>query len=84
MTQQSPQNLSIVSVKNSFSIEDTVWVRDSAVYQVQKWKYLVKKQMVNSGENELLVWLDELANQGWELISQSVNLGFYIFKKPAQ
>lgn len=74
----------IASVKNTFSIKDTVPVRDSAVYQVQKWKYLVKKQMDKHGENELLVWLDELANQGWELISQPVNLGFYIFKKPAQ
>lgn len=65
----------------SFSSQDTVPVKDSAVYQIQKWNFLVKK---NQTENELLVWLDELAKQGWELISQPVNLGFYIFKKPAR
>jgi hypothetical protein len=67
----------------SFSTQDTVSVKDSAVYQIQKWNYLVKKQIGNQAENRLPVWLDELANQGWELVSQSVTLGFYIFKKPA-
>jgi hypothetical protein len=78
MINEAPQNNTF-----SFSNQDTVSVKDSAIYQIQKWNYLVKKQIGKRSENMLPVWLDELANQGWELVSQSVTLGFYIFKKPA-
>ncbi len=92
MINQAPQNIQIpvtisldgLPIKSTISIEDTVSVKDSAVYQFQKWKYLVKKQTVGNGKDELLMWLDQLAGQGWELISsQPANLGFYIFKKSA-
>ena len=72
---QSPQNL--------YSIEDTVSVIDTAIFEIHKIKYLVKKQIGKVEQIELPVWLDEITNQGWELISHSVKLGFYIFKKTA-
>jgi hypothetical protein len=92
MINKDPQNKQIpvtisldgLPANRTTSIEDTVSVKDSAVYQFQKWKYLVKKQTVGSGKDELLMWFDQLAGQGWELInSQPANLGFYIFKKTA-
>ena len=64
------------------SIKDKVSVKDSTIYQFQKWDYLVKRKNLRNGEDELLMLLEELAEHGWELInSQPVNLGFYIFKK---
>jgi hypothetical protein len=88
MAKQVPQNTAkmifLGDSQSIFSIEDTVSVKDSAVYQYQKWKYLVKKQIGNSGENVLPVWLDDLIGQGWELVSQSVIMGLYIFKKPVR
>ncbi len=92
MINKAPQNIQIpemtaldgLTAKRPTSIEDTVSVKDSAVYQFQKWEYLVKKQTVGSGKDELLMWFDQLAGQGWELLnSQPANLGFYIFKKIA-
>jgi hypothetical protein len=83
MTKQDPQNSAkTIFPGDSPSIEDTVSVKDSTVYQYQKWKYLVKKQIGNRDENVLPVWLDDLIGQGWELVSQSVSLGIYIFKMP--
>jgi hypothetical protein len=71
-----------LSVKGS--IEDTVAVKDSTIYRIQKCEYLVKKG-TGYGADDLLMWLDELSNQGWELINKHpMNLGFYIFKKPAK
>lgn len=94
MSKQAPRNMPISKkisfnelprVKDADSISDKISVKDSTVYQFDNWEYLVKKQTVRSGEDELLLWLDELSNQGWELIkSQPVNLGFYIFKKPSK
>lgn len=85
MAKQDPQNILIlkkISFNGSLHIKDTVSVKDSTVYQFHNWKYLVKKQTVHNGEDNLLILLDELTCQGWELIkSQPVNLGFYIFKK---
>ncbi|HRH43752.1 MAG TPA: hypothetical protein PKY82_19125 [Pyrinomonadaceae bacterium] len=87
MAKRYPRNISIFNLSQSlkaYSIDDNVSVKDSAVYQFQQTKYLVRKQNGNFGDSELLMWLDKLANQGWELISFSVNLGFYIFKKAVQ
>lgn len=88
MTKQAPRNLVIskkISFDGSLRIKDTVPVKDSAIYQLHNWDYLVKKQTVRNGEDQLFMWLDELTSQGWELIkSQPINLGFYIFKKAAK
>lgn len=88
MAKQDPPNL-VVSKKilfnGSLHFKDTVSVKDSTIYQFCNREYLVKKQTIRNGEDELLMWLDELASQGWELIkSQPINLGFYIFKKAAK
>ncbi|HRH40487.1 MAG TPA: hypothetical protein PKY82_02500 [Pyrinomonadaceae bacterium] len=88
MAKQDPQNMpvsrknSALSINTFVSFDDTVSVKDSTIYQIQQWEYLVKKQTSRNGADELLMWLDELTGQGWELInSQPANLGFYIFKK---
>lgn len=88
MINEAPQNIhtpeSIVfnePLPSNGTIKDTVSVKDSSIYKFQKWEYLVKKQTI-SGKDDLLLWFDELADQGWEIVnSQRDNLGFYIFKK---
>jgi hypothetical protein len=90
MSKQAPQV--VITKKISFngplrvsSIKNKISVKDSTIYQFQNWEYLVKKQTTGNGEDTLLMWLDELTSEGWELIkSQPVNLGFYIFKKPSK
>lgn len=93
MAKEDPQNMPVLrkicldgslSINSFASFDDTVSVKDSTIYQIQQWKILVKKQTNRNSIDELLIWLDELASQGWELInSQPANLGFYIFKKPS-
>lgn len=85
MIKEAPQKANLdEQLSNIDKIEDTVSVKDSSIYQIQKWEYLVKKQ-TTSGQNNLVMWFDELANQGWEIINRNqANLGFYIFKKPAK
>lgn len=82
MAKRYPRNISIfdnsLSLK-TYSIKDTVSAKDSDVYQIQQTKYLVKKQ--NGSQNDLMNWIDQLSNEGWELIAQPINLGFYIFKQ---
>lgn len=88
MNEKAPQNILIqkkISLKGSLLIKDTVPVKDSKIYRNSKWQYLVKKQIIRNVEEELLMWLDELADEGWELISsQPSHLGLYIFKRPAK
>lgn len=91
MSKQSPERMLIskkislngpLRVRKAASIKDKIPVKDSTIYQFQSWEYLVKKQNVRNSEEELLLLLDELTSQGWELIkSQPINLGFYVFKK---
>lgn len=86
MAKRFPRNISIFNSSQSlkvYTIKDTVSVQDSTVYQIQQTKYLVKKQKNKNCNDEFLTWLDELAKEGWELITQPINLGFYIFKKTA-
>ena len=91
MAKENPRNMPIQGIisleqpfpfKNVISIEDTVPVKDSTIYKIQKWEFLVKKQSSVSNESEILMWLDELATEGWELINrQPANHVYYIFKK---
>jgi hypothetical protein len=91
MAKQNPQSMptqGTISLEQPFlfksviSVEDTVPVKDSTIYKIQKWEYLVKKQTGNSDESQILMLLDELATDGWELINrQPANHVYYIFKK---
>ncbi len=91
MIKQAPQSMQSSGANtysefllNKGTLKDTVQAKDSTVYQFQKWEYLVKKETPSSKDN-LLMWFDELASQGWEIINgQQANLGFYIFKKPSK
>jgi hypothetical protein len=88
MAEKSPENV-LIEKKISFSgplvKNDKVSVKDSTIYRIPKWQFLVKKQTLRNIEKELLLWLDELADEGWQLISsQPSHLGLYIFKRPVK
>lgn len=88
MTEKAPQNILIqkkISLKGPLVVKDKVPVQDSTIYRIPKWQFLVKKQNIQKNEEELLIWLDELADEGWKLISsQPSHLGLFIFKRPAK